>query len=195
MATRRCLIHLQQDAVEEAAVSDRLQECTDEEDCEPYCGVAHLLPVNLRWNDESVRAQQVPVQVDEIEYDYLISQFGSVEKALEFVHHARENNIFHATKAVEEEVAAQAWLSEDTDGEERKGEDEEEEDAPYCGVSHLMSVGLHGNSAPSDPPDGTPDSSDLEIDERFLLEVFGSLEQAEQFLSYAREKDVFRQGA
>jgi len=45
--------------------------------------------------------------------------------------------VFHNTTDVEEEVAAQVWLSEDTDEEEFKGEDEEEveEDAPYCGVA------------------------------------------------------------
>ena len=45
------------------------------------------------------------------------------------------------------------------------------------------------------PPGDSPEPSDLEIDERFLLEVFGSVEQAEQFLRHARENDVFRQGA
>ena len=94
-----------------------------------------------------------------------------------------------------QEVAAQVWPSEDTDEEEFKEEAEEQEDAPYCGVAHLMPVGLHGHSVPPDPPGGSPEPSDLEIDERFLLEVFGSVEQAEQFLRHARENDVFRQGA
>ena len=58
-----------------------------------------------------------------------------------------------------------------------------------------MPVGLHEHSVPPDPPGGTPGSLDLEIDERYLLEVFGSVEQAEQFLSHVRENDVFGQGA
>ena len=50
-----------------------------------------------------------------------------------------------------------------------------------------MPVGLHGRSVPPDPPGGTPDSLDFEIDERYLLEVFGSVEQAEQFLRHQRK--------
>ena len=117
----------------------------------------------------------------EIDERYLLEVFGSVEQAKLFLRYARENDVLGPHQ-------------ERTDEEEEDLEEEEEvENEQYCGVAHHLPSGLHKRSEQPGPSGIT--SSDFEVDERYLLEVFGSVEQAEQFLRHVRENDVFGQGA
>ena len=103
-----------------------------------------------------------------------------MEQAKLFLRYARENDVFGPH---------QERTDEDVDLED----EEEVENGPYYGIAHLLPERLHGRSEQPDPPGITP--SDFEVDEQYLQDVFGSVEQAEQFLSHVRTNDVFGQGA